>query len=91
MEYTVEQFSTKSYRITTQFRDEEISFDVIVANDESEIPELVAFHLNHLENPPVVNYQEQSNSPSINELLMQQQEIISQLQSEINLLKQKIE
>jgi hypothetical protein len=91
MDYKVEQFNNKTYRITTELNGEEISFNVVVANDESEIPDLVAHHLNFLQNPPVINYQSQPSIPNVNELLLQQQELILQLQAEINSIKQKIE
>lgn len=52
-EYTSTLLSEKTYQIDVLFNDEPISFIVVVANDESEIDELVQFRLNEIANPPV--------------------------------------
>jgi hypothetical protein len=52
MSYTSELVSGKRYKISTEFDSKPITFDVIVANDESEVEGLVAFYLNEKANPP---------------------------------------
>jgi hypothetical protein len=52
MDYTYELVENKLYKITTELNGETINFNVIVAEDESEIPELVECHINYLTNPP---------------------------------------
>lgn len=39
------------YQIETTFNNEPVTFCVVVAQDESEIDDLVQFHLNYLNNP----------------------------------------
>jgi hypothetical protein len=52
MDYTYKLIENKIYRITTELNDETINFNVIVAEDESEISDLVELYINHLTNPP---------------------------------------
>jgi hypothetical protein len=85
--YKTEQFDTKAYRITTDFDGQEISFNVVVANDESEIDELVECHLNYLRNPNQVTAQQQP-SKSNDEIIQEQQAIITDLKSRIEALEQ---
>ena len=84
--YKTEQFDTKAYRITTDFDGQEISFNVIVANDESEIDELVQVHLNYLRNPnPVIVQQEPTKTTE--QIVQEQQALITQLQADVAELK----
>ena len=85
MSYKIKKYAEKAYKINTEFQGEQISFNVVVANNESEIPDLVAFHLNNLSNPKllVVNKPE----PCIQEILKQQQTVIDELKAEVAALK----
>jgi hypothetical protein len=84
--YKAEQIGEKFYNITTDFDGNEINFNVIVANDESELDGLVEHHLNFLKNPnPVVNTQEQEQQKSLSEVVQEQQAQIEEL---MNRLKQ---
>jgi len=53
--YTYNLIGNKRYEITTTHNDEEIKFHVVVATDESQLDELVEFHMNGLINGPI-NY-----------------------------------
>lgn len=82
MEYISEKIDGQNltYRITTQYNGEEISFNVVCANDESEVPELVQFHLNYLDNPaPVVPVE--PPKPTKEELMAKLQELQAQIMS----------
>ena len=48
IDYKYKLVSNKRYEITTTHNDEEIKFHVVVATDESQLDELVEFHLNGL-------------------------------------------
>lgn len=50
--YTYKLISNKRYEITTTHNDEEIKFHVVVATDQSQLDELVQFHLDNLSKPP---------------------------------------
>jgi hypothetical protein len=91
MEYKADLIKDKTYQITKEYKGKQIKFNVVVANDESEIPGLVDFYMNSLENPLNINLTQNQNNVNLNEVLLQQQELISQLQAEINSIKQKIE
>ena len=80
MEYTANKVDGQNlmYNITTQHNGEEISFNVVCANDESEIPELVEFHLNYLDNPMPVVIAEPPK-PTKEELLIKLQELQTQI------------
>jgi len=54
MDYTAELIENKCYRITTELNGETIHFNVIVAEDETEVPGLVEHHINFLTNPPPI-------------------------------------
>ena len=43
--YTYNLIGNKRYQITTTHNDEEIKFHVVVATDESQLDELVEFHI----------------------------------------------
>jgi len=46
MTYQSRQIAENAFEITTEFEGSEVKFNVVVANDESEIPDLVECHLN---------------------------------------------
>lgn len=46
--YTYKLINNKRYEITTTHNDEQIKFHVVVATDESQLDELVEFHINGL-------------------------------------------
>jgi len=48
VDYKYKLINDKQYEITTTHNDEEIRFHVVVATDESQLDELVEFHLNGL-------------------------------------------
>jgi len=54
--YTSELIENKCYKITTELNGQVITFNVIVAENETEIPGLVEYHINFLTNPqPIPN------------------------------------
>ena len=61
MKYTSEKLQDQNliYRITTTNNGEEITFNVVVAQDESEIEGLVQYHLDFINNPQPIISQEQ--------------------------------
>lgn len=69
------------YQIDTVFNDEPISFRVVVAQNESEIDELVQFRLNELTNPPVT----QVIAPTSD-----LQSVVQQLKNELDNLKAEL-
>ena len=81
MEYTAEKFEDQNlmYRITTTNNGEEITFNVVCANDESEIDGLVKYHLDFINNPKPVIIQEPIQPTK------------EQLLAELQALTQKIE
>jgi len=54
MTYQSRQIAENAFEITTDFDGSQVTFNVIVANDESEVPDLVEHHLNYLKNPTPV-------------------------------------
>ena len=81
MEYTSEKLQDQNlmYKITTINNGEEISFNVVCANDESEIEGLVQYHLDFINNPQPVVPQEPVQPTK------------EQLLAELQALTQKIE
>lgn len=53
IEYTYKLIGNKRYEITTNHNNEEIKFHVVVATDESQLDELVQFHIDTLSSPPI--------------------------------------
>lgn len=51
MTYQSRQIADNAFEITTDIEGSEVKFNVVVANDESEVPDLVECHLNYLRNP----------------------------------------
>jgi hypothetical protein len=87
MEYISEKLQDQNlmYKITTTNNGEEISFNVVCANNESEIEELIQVHLDYLNNPQPMVKQEQTQS--IHETIKEQQALIIQLQADVAALK----
>ena len=56
MAYTFQKILDQelSYLITTENNGEEITFNVVCAKNESELDDLVTFHLNFLNTPTVI-------------------------------------
>jgi|688.fasta_scaffold504360_2 hypothetical protein len=54
MKYISEKLQDQNlmYKITTTNNGEEITFNVVCASDESEIEDLIQFHLDCINNPP---------------------------------------
>jgi hypothetical protein len=88
-EYNATLLGDNIYQIDTTFNDEPISFKVVVAQDESEVDELVQFRMNELANPPV--FEEQKTSPSfdLQSVVQEQQVLIEQLTARLNALEEK--
>ena len=91
MTYTANKIEGQNfmYKIVTQHNDKEISFEVVCANDESEISELVSHHLNYLDNPAPVIQQPTQQTVDVNEVLRQQQEVIEELKAKVEALEAK--
>lgn len=89
MEYTSNKVDGQElmFAITTTHNGEEITFNVVCAADESEIPDLVAHHIDFLENPPVVQAGAQAESQDLNSIVQQQQAIIESLTTRIAALE----
>lgn len=85
MTYTSTLIEGNRYKITTEFNGESISFDVVVANDDSEIDGLVQHYLYMLEHPFVP--QEQPPTPDLVSLVKQQQALIQSLTDRITALE----
>lgn len=75
------------YVIEMTHNDQDLSFSVICAKDESEIPELIQNYLDFLENPPAPSEQAQNQSSDVTMLVKQQQEIIEDLRARVTTLE----
>jgi len=82
MEYTAEKFEDQNlmYRITTTNNGEEITFNVVCANDESEIEGLVQFHLDFINNPQPIIIQEPVQ-PNKEQLLAELQALTAKIEA----------
>lgn len=82
MEYTAKKIENQqmAFEITTENNGEEITFNVVCANDESEIDGLVEYYLNFINNPQPVALQELV-PPTKEELLAKLLEIQAQLEA----------
>jgi hypothetical protein len=80
MEYTSTFVGNNMYQIETTNNNENIIFNVVVANDESEIEGLVEFHLDSINNPQPIAPQEPVQ-PTKSELLAQLQALQAQIES----------
>jgi hypothetical protein len=82
MEYIAEKFEDQNlmYRITTINNGKEITFNVVCANDESEIEGLVQFHLDFINNPKPIVPQEPVQ-PTKEQLLAELQTLSNKIQA----------
>jgi hypothetical protein len=82
MEYIANKIEDQNlmYRISTINNGEEITFNVVCANDESEIEGLVEFYLDSINNPQPIVPQEPVQ-PTKSELLAQLQALQAQIES----------
>lgn len=78
-EYTHTSVGDNMYEIETIFNGEPITFNVVVAQDESEIEELVEHHLQYLSNPAPVYTETQPVQPTVAELQAQLNALQEQL------------
>lgn len=90
MEYTVNKIEDQSlgFNITMQHNGKEINFNVVCGSSESEIPELVAYHISFLE-APAPTYQNQPQAPNLQTVVEQQQSLIESLTSRLTALENK--
>ena len=90
MEYTVNKIEDQSlaFCITMQHNGKEINFNVVCANSESEIPDLVAYHISFLE-APTPTYQNQPQSTNLQTVVEQQQSLIESLTARLTALENK--
>jgi len=89
MEYTATKFEDQNlmFHIVADNNGEKVEFNVVCAQSESEVPELVAHHLDFLNNPPVIAPVQQSPSPDLTSLVQQQQSLIESLTARIAALE----
>jgi hypothetical protein len=82
MEYTAEKLEEQNlmYRITTTNKGEEITFNVVCANDESEIEGLIQFHLDCINNPQPIVLQEPVQ-PNKEQLLAELQALTAKIEA----------
>jgi hypothetical protein len=82
MEYTSEKLENQNlmYRITTTNNGGEISFNVVCANDESEIEGLVKYHLDFINNPQPITPQEPVQ-PNKEQLLAELQALTAKIEA----------
>ena len=82
MEYTAEKFEDQNlmYRITTTNNGEEVTFNVVCANDESEIEGLIQFHLDSINNPQPIIIQEPVQ-PNKEQLLAELQALTAKIEA----------
>ena len=74
-----------AFAITTTHNEKEITFNVVCANSEDEIPELVAYHLAFLDSPPPIFIpQEQTQNVTTENLIAEQQAIIESLKARLD-------
>ena len=71
------------FAITTLHNGTEITFNVVCANDEAEVPDLVAHYIDFLDAPPVVTPQPKAESA------VDQQSLIQALTARIAALEAK--
>ena len=71
------------FAITTTHDGAEITFNVVCANDEAEVPDLVAHYIDFLDAPPVVTPQPKAESA------VDQQSLIQALTARIAALEAK--
>jgi hypothetical protein len=79
MTYTAKRLEdqTLMFKITTEHNGKEISFNVVCANNESEIPDLVDVYINFLDATPPV-YSQQTPIADLNTIV---QELTARLEA----------
>ena len=89
MEYTSEKLQDQNllFRITTENNGEKVTFNVVCANDESEIEELIQVYLDYLNNPQPITKQEPEQA--IHETIQEQQTLILALTARLDTLENK--
>jgi len=82
MEYQINKVDEQQlmYSITTTNNGEEIAFNVVCANDESEIEGLVQFHLDFINNPQPIIPQEPVQ-PTKEQLLAELQALTAKIEA----------
>jgi len=82
MEYQINKVDEQQlmYSITTTNNGEEIAFNVVCANDESEIEGLVQFHLDFINNPQPIVPQEPVQ-PTKEQLLAELQALTAKIEA----------
>jgi len=86
MNYEFKAVGNKMFQISTQFNGEDVTFNVVVAEDESELDGLVEHHLAYLANPnPVTPVVQPSSVKSLEE----QQALIDTLMARLAALEAK--
>jgi len=90
MEYTVNKIQDQSlgFNITMQHNGKEINFNVVCGSNESEIPDLVAYHISFLESP-TPTYQNQPQAPNLQTVVEQQQALIESLTVRLTTLENR--
>ena len=90
MEYTVNKIEDQSlaFCITMQHNGKEINFNIICASSESEIPDLVAYHISFLESP-TPTYQNTTQATNLQTVVEQQQALIESLTSRLTTLENR--
>lgn len=88
MTYTANRLENQTlmFKITTEHNGKEISFNVVCANNESEIPALVDLYIKFLDAPPPV-YSQQVSAPNVNALVQEQQALITDLTTRLTALE----
>lgn len=91
MEYTATKFEDQNlmFHIVADNNGEKVTFNVVCAQSEAEVPDLVAHHLDFLNNPPAISPVQQPTSPDLTSLIQQQQSLIESLTARIAALEAK--
>jgi hypothetical protein len=89
MEYTATKSEGQNlmFHIVADNNGEKVRFNVVCAQSEAEVPDLVVHHLNFLNNPPVISPVQQPTSPDLTSLVQQQQSLIESLTARIAALE----
>jgi hypothetical protein len=89
MEYTVTEVEGQGlmFRVAADNNGEKVEFNVVCAQSEAEVPELVAHHLNFLSSPPVISIAQESPSLNTMSLIQELKAIVDAQGAEIAALK----
>jgi len=86
--YQSRQIADNAFEITADFQGSPVTFNVIVANDESEVPELVEHHLNYLNSPsPVYSETIAARPPDLQQVIQEQSAQIQALNDRLAALE----